>query len=152
MMNTRFVQPLDCVTQPAATVPAVGQPANHTQTGPGSISATAADSKNYPRSCVIRQRVPVAARLLSGFVPIGWTMDCGRPVELRYADALYTLSDWCNDFVARVSTGRPGAVLLFEIAAIAQDLAHLYYDPKTNWWVYVAEQQFPVLSELPRRP
>ena len=99
-------------------------------------------SPAHPRSNVVRMHVPVVHHRHPDFVPIRMTTtaDCASRV-ITYAHALYTLSDWCAHYIGlarshSVDAERRTADL---VVSILHDWARLYYDPATDWWVYVAE-------------
>lgn len=100
----------------------------------------------HPCSNVVRMHVSVVHHPRSDLVPIRMTMTAdGAPLSITYAHALYTLSDWCTHYIglARshpVDAERRTADL---VEAILHDWARLYYDPATDWWVYVAENNVP---------
>jgi hypothetical protein len=139
-MKTLPIRSLADVTPPAAAIPVLGALADQTRLSQVSGSSTIrTSSKNDgPRSSVVRCHVSVATAMKPGFVPIALTMDrSGRALEHRYAYALHTLSDWCADFLERFQENNLTRMLMHEIAFIAHDLSHLYYDPQADWWVYI---------------
>lgn len=95
-----------------------------------------------PRLDAVRLQVPLTDHRRPDLVPIRMTMTAaGAPLSIAYAHALYTLEDWCT-FYIKVAQNHPSQAERSPpdvVGATIHDWPRLYYDPATDWWVFLVE-------------